>query len=182
MHSTPGRCSDWTALARIIRETLPMSAEARSFLIRRRYREMTVLRDGRRIVGFTLGAYERRPGLAYLDQIAVAPEYQGRSLGKRLLREFEENAQTRGCDRVSLIVRRENDVARKLYESSGYRYDEIESNYRDAAYVKSLLPRAGVSPQTHDAAQREGGVLWGILSRVMYRILTRGPGDSFATK
>lgn len=182
MHSTPGQCSDWPALARIIRETLSLSAEARSFLIRRRYREMNVLRDGRRVVGFTLGAYERRPALAFLDQIAVAPEYQGRSLGKRLLREFEEDAQARGCDRVGLIVRRENHVARKLYESAGYRHDEIESNYRDAAYFKSLLPRARVSPHTRVEPQRARGMLWGILSHVMYHILTRSPRDSFATK
>jgi ribosomal protein S18 acetylase RimI-like enzyme len=182
MYSTPGQCSDWPALARIIRETLPMSAEARSFLIRRCYHEMNVLRDGHRIAGFTLGAYDRRPALAYLDQIAVAPEYQGRSLGKRLLHEFEEDAQLRGCDRVALIVRRENHVARKLYESTGYRYDEIESNYRDAAYCKLLLPRAGVSPHARGETQREGGVLWRILSHVMYRILTRSPRDSFATK
>jgi ribosomal protein S18 acetylase RimI-like enzyme len=52
----------------------------------------------------------------------------------------------RGCDLVGLIVRRENRVARGLYESAGYRSDEIESNFVDVAYFKTLSPIAGFSP------------------------------------
>ena len=183
MHSTPGRFIDWPALARIIRTTLPMGDEERSYLIRRHYREFRVLREGGRVVGFTYGAYDHRPGLAWLDQIAVAPEFQGRSLGKRLLREFENDARNRGCDRVGLIVRRENAVARRMYESTGYRYDEIESNYAHAAYFKSLSPDAGFSRNdAHVEPQRTGGLVWRAISRVLYGILTRRPKDSFATK
>ena len=183
MHTSPGNLSDWPALAEIIRATLPMSEQAMSYLIRRHYREFRILREDDRIVGFTYGSYDMRPGLAWLDQIAVAPEFQGRSLGRALLREFEEDARIRGCDRVGLIVRRENRVARGLYESAGYRTEEPESTFVDVAYFKSLSPVAGVPPHEARVEKRPlGGLVWRVTSHLLYRFLTRGPGDSFATK
>ncbi len=183
MYRTRGRFRDWPVLARIVRTTLPLTDEQRSYLIRRHYREFRVLREDGRLVGFTYASYDKRPALAWLEQIAVAPEFQGRALGKRLLREFEEDARARGCERVGLIVRRENAVARRLYETTGYRYDEIESNYRAAAYFKWLFPGAGFSRSDSSVEpQHAGGLVWRAISRVLYGILTRRPKDSFATK
>lgn len=70
------------------------------------------------MIAFLAG--DRRPveDLGQVVTIAVAPDWRGRGLGRRLLAAGESVLGTR---RVRLSVRASNDVAIALYSSSGYR-------------------------------------------------------------
>ena len=73
--------------------------------------------DGR-IVGVIMGAWDGRRG--WLHHLAVAPAYQGRGIGTALLAEVERRLRSRGCLKVNLLVHRDNEGARRLYQSLGY--------------------------------------------------------------
>lgn len=53
--------------------------------------------------------------------IAVAPEWRGRGVGRALLVALIERARQDGEPGLSLSVSRRNPVARRLYESLGFR-------------------------------------------------------------
>jgi ribosomal protein S18 acetylase RimI-like enzyme len=55
----------------------------------------------------------------YLDQLFVAPQYQGRSLGRRLL----AFTRTHLPDEISLRCVRENDKAWRWYEREGFLFE-----------------------------------------------------------
>jgi ribosomal protein S18 acetylase RimI-like enzyme len=55
----------------------------------------------------------------YLDQLFVAPKYQGRSLGRRLL----AFTRTQLPDEISLRCVRENDKAWRWYEREGFLFE-----------------------------------------------------------
>jgi ribosomal protein S18 acetylase RimI-like enzyme len=56
----------------------------------------------------------------YLDQLFVAPEYQGRSLGRRLL----EFTRQQLPDEIELRCVRENDKAWRWYEREGFAFEK----------------------------------------------------------
>ena len=59
-------------------------------------------------------------GEAHLLNICVGPEWQGRGLGRRLLRRMFRLAGERNADTLFLEVRESNRTARQLYESEGF--------------------------------------------------------------
>lgn len=59
-------------------------------------------------------------GEAHLLNITVAPAYQGRGLGRRLLRRVLRLAAAEGADTVFLEVRASNAVAQCLYQDEGF--------------------------------------------------------------
>jgi GNAT superfamily N-acetyltransferase len=61
------------------------------------------------------------PDMAHLAQLAVAPAAQGRGLGPRLLTAAMAAAAAGGLRTMSLLVGDGNAVARRLYESRGFR-------------------------------------------------------------
>ncbi|HYT00232.1 MAG TPA: GNAT family N-acetyltransferase [Thermoplasmata archaeon] len=56
----------------------------------------------------------------WLFQILVKEEFRGQGFGRALLRAAEERAASDGAEMLGLNVWAFNDVARSLYESSGY--------------------------------------------------------------
>lgn len=71
-------------------------------------------------------------GEAELLRIAVAPEAQGRGLGRRLLRESCQALRALGITQCRLEVRVSNTPARHLYESEGWKFQGIRrAYYRD---------------------------------------------------
>ena len=77
---------------------------------------------------------QRRTGsrLARLTSVAVAPEAAGRRLGRRLVEAAEHMARDKGCARIRLEVRADNERARRLYEQTGYRlFARVEDYYED---------------------------------------------------
>lgn len=66
---------------------------------------------------------EARDDEFYLDTVVVSGAHRGKGIGKALLGAFEQEAANRGHDSVALLVDKDNDKARKLYEKIGYRED-----------------------------------------------------------
>ncbi len=58
--------------------------------------------------------------LLNVHDLAVLPPYQGRGIGRQLLREVERRARERGCCKVTLEVLASNTGAQRLYVSEGF--------------------------------------------------------------
>lgn len=82
-----------------------------------------------RMVGFVAGDPQDGQGFSWIATICVLPDYQGRGIGRSLLRACEEKLTT---PRIRLCVRPENAAAIRLYESENYqRVDMWQSYYKD---------------------------------------------------
>lgn len=89
-------------------------------------------------VGFS--TFAARP-LVNLHDLAVTPGQRGRGAGRLLLQRVEARARELGCCRLTLEVRSDNDRARGLYASFGFR-DKAFGSGREAVLFqeKSLTP------------------------------------------
>jgi ribosomal-protein-alanine N-acetyltransferase len=58
--------------------------------------------------------------LAYLQRVAVDPEWQGRGMGRSLVRAGGRTARNAGAGAMLLNTQTENEGALRLYESEGY--------------------------------------------------------------
>ncbi len=58
--------------------------------------------------------------LVNIHDLAVVPAARGRGVGRALLAAVAEEARARGCCKVTLEVRSDNDQAKKLYERFGF--------------------------------------------------------------
>ncbi len=68
-------------------------------------------------VGYS--TFQARP-LLNIHDIAVVPQWRGRSVGKALLEAIAELARELGCCRITLEVREDNPPARAVYERAGF--------------------------------------------------------------
>jgi ribosomal protein S18 acetylase RimI-like enzyme len=76
--------------------------------------------DGRHAGYLWVGPAQRSPGIAWVNDVEVAPELRGRGLGRRLMVEAERVAAEMGYQRIGLNVMGGNTVAIRLYDSLGY--------------------------------------------------------------
>ncbi len=79
-----------------------------------------VLEDRSTLAGAACILWRKSHQGARLYNIAIDPDYQGRGLGLRLLKECEFEAARRGCEKMTLEVRADNDSAIRFYERQGY--------------------------------------------------------------
>jgi len=70
------------------------------------------------VVGFVVA--EARGLRGYVYTVNVHPEYQGRGIGKALMREAEKRMRNAGARIMELEVRTDNKRAIRMYESLGY--------------------------------------------------------------
>jgi GNAT superfamily N-acetyltransferase len=100
----------------------------------------------RRVAVFVSGEYEGMCGAFTTDDgdvqliaMYVPPEFRGRGHGRALVAAVEQWARERGAPRVVLWVLPDNDGARALYESCGFR-DSGERAREDGAsfFVRQL--------------------------------------------
>lgn len=92
----------------------------------------------------------RRRGLAYVSNLAVAPEARRQGVGLELVRRAEATAAAWGCRAVALHVDPDNAAAVGLYRAAGYRPAARQPEWqrwfegREAALVLMMrvLPRA----------------------------------------
>src|SRR4051812_17553812 len=90
-----------------------------SELAQRDTRYYIVATEKDKIIGYAgLCAYAR--DTSYVQTIAVAPAWQGKGLGTRLLETLLAEADRRGCRQVDLEVRADNETAIQLYERHGF--------------------------------------------------------------
>lgn len=70
-------------------------------------------------VGFALSRRWAEEGVVYVDILAVAPEEQGRGIGRRLLLEVFAAGREVGLSEAQLRVAADNPKALRLYEGLG---------------------------------------------------------------
>jgi ribosomal protein S18 acetylase RimI-like enzyme len=69
-------------------------------------------------VASVMVGHDGHRGIVYY--VSVAPEHQGRGLGRRVMRSAEAWLKGRGVGKLNLLVRAENAKVRQFYESLGY--------------------------------------------------------------
>lgn len=76
--------------------------------------------DGK-IVGYVIaGTKGNNPKEAYGSKIAVLPEYQGTGVSSKLMSNLRYILREKGIERIFLLVRPENDKARRIYMNWGF--------------------------------------------------------------
>jgi ribosomal protein S18 acetylase RimI-like enzyme len=63
----------------------------------------------------------------WVNYLAVAPEHQGKSYGRQMMRHAEHLLRERGCPKLNLQVRSSNTKALAFYRSLGYVQDDVLS-------------------------------------------------------
>ena len=98
-----------------------------------------------KITGAAYVLWRKAHRTARLYNIAVDPACQGRGAGALLLDECEREAARRGCERLTLEVRRDNVGAIRFYENHGYAIVRTLNDYYEdgsAGYkMAKALPR-----------------------------------------
>lgn len=86
-----------------------------------------VVRDSGKIVGYCglLQSFDE----ADITNVAVAPEYQNRGVGQRMLQELMNRGRARGIGRYTLEVRVSNASAIHLYQKLGFEPVGIRKNF-----------------------------------------------------
>jgi len=79
--------------------------------------------------------------VADIRGLAVAPDHQGRGLGRALVQAALDAARERGARKVTLRVLAPNTAARALYESCGFVVEGVRRDefFLDGRYVDDVL-------------------------------------------
>lgn len=70
------------------------------------------------LVGTAMGGYDGHRGSAYY--LGVHPDYRGRGIANALINRLEKKLIARGCPKINLMVRAENDAVVSMYEKLDY--------------------------------------------------------------
>lgn len=90
-----------------------------------------VLEAGTQLLGY--GVLSAAAGEAHILNLCIAPEYQGRGHGRRLLRRMIDLARWHKAQQVFLEVRPSNPAAIALYRDEGFNEIGQRPNYYPAA-------------------------------------------------
>jgi mycothiol synthase len=124
-----------TAFAKLLGSETPMTPEMVSKMIASEdYIEggMMLLYHEDKPVGVVRASkdeYEDAP-IANIGPLAIIPEYQGKGLGRVLLREAIKVSKEKGYDRTILCVNAENERAKALYLQEGFKQVEAVACYK----------------------------------------------------
>lgn len=77
------------------------------------------------VVGSVMGGYDGHRGSAYY--LGVHPDYRGRGIANALINRLEKKLIARGCPKIQLMVREDNDTVIEMYEKLGYEIQAITS-------------------------------------------------------
>ena len=80
--------------------------------------------DGQ-IVATVMAGYEGHRG--WLNYLAVAPEFQRRGLGRKIVAEAERLLRKAGCPKINLQIRTTNQAVIEFYRRLGYSVDDVVS-------------------------------------------------------
>ncbi|MBI3715057.1 MAG: GNAT family N-acetyltransferase [Betaproteobacteria bacterium] len=71
----------------------------------------------------------KRPGLAYVDNLHVLPQFQRLGIASALIEYGADWARQRGCERMTLYVLEQNLPARRFYRRTGWRVEAREPRH-----------------------------------------------------
>jgi len=125
----PMRQTDLEAVLRIDKRCFPTPWLPGAFLteLSNRAASYLVARCGEEIVGY--GGQWVIMDEAHITTLAVAPEFQGRRIGERLLIAMIEEAILQNASHITLEVRESNRVAQCLYRKYGFHEAAIRKSY-----------------------------------------------------
>ncbi|HUF66874.1 MAG TPA: GNAT family N-acetyltransferase [Gemmatimonadaceae bacterium] len=78
--------------------------------------------DRGQVIGFASGVnyvHPDKPPELWINEVGVAPDYQGRGVGKAVVRALLLHAEGLGCREAWVLTDESNRVARRLYASTG---------------------------------------------------------------
>ncbi|AJI95034.1 GNAT family acetyltransferase [Yersinia ruckeri] len=70
------------------------------------------------VVGSVMGGYDGHRGAAYY--LGVHPDYRGRGIANALISRLEKKLIARGCPKINIMVRDDNDAVLGMYEKLDY--------------------------------------------------------------
>ncbi|WP_409296573.1 ribosomal protein S18-alanine N-acetyltransferase [Peribacillus sp. SCS-26] len=118
--------------------TLPWSREAfENELMNNKYALYLVLEDEGRVIGYC-GTWLVLDE-AHITNIAILPEYRGRSLGEALLIKMMQTVMEMGAISITLEVRVSNMPAQSLYRKLGFQNGGIRKRYYTDNYEDALV-------------------------------------------
>ncbi|RLG22551.1 hypothetical protein DRN72_01565 [Methanosarcinales archaeon] len=87
--------------------------------------------------------YDIHEGWAYINLLAVRPQYTGKGIGRSLLKTAEKRLEEKGIKRVKVCTWSTNEKAIMLYKSLGYYVEDILAGHRGEGidtliFVKTL--------------------------------------------
>ena len=82
-----------------------------------------VVEDNQRIIGVVMGSYDGRRG--WINHLAVDPEYQGKRIGQQIIEQLEIRFKQIGCEKVNLLIEKNNAKVQSFYEKQGYETDDL---------------------------------------------------------
>jgi GNAT superfamily N-acetyltransferase len=139
----------WVAL--IGREPLPMQADYQRAIAEHM---IDLLVDGGALVGLIETIL--RPDHLWVENVAVAPEWQGRGFGRLLLDHAERRAIQSGRAEIRLLTNQAFAANVELYARRGYSVDRTEP-FRGGTTVH-MSKRVEPSPARADTASGSGGL------------------------
>ncbi|MFZ4834835.1 GNAT family acetyltransferase [Rouxiella sp. Mn2063] len=77
------------------------------------------------IAGSVMGGYDGHRGSAYY--LGVHPDYRGRGIANALMNRLEKKLIARGCPKIQLMIRAENDTVLSMYEKLDYEVQDVIS-------------------------------------------------------
>jgi len=100
-------------------------------------------REGETYIGMAIcfigfSTFYARP-LINIHDLTVLDEHRGKGVGRRLMRAVEAEARTMDCCKVTLEVREDNEGARRLYNSEGFRGESAADGTNYFYMQKTLL-------------------------------------------
>jgi len=80
--------------------------------------------DNGQVIGFASGVHyvhPDKPAEMWINEVGVAPGYQGRGVGKAIMKTMLDHARYLGCVNAWVLTERSNRAAMALYASAGGR-------------------------------------------------------------
>jgi len=81
--------------------------------------------EGGVVVATAMAGYEGHRG--WVNYLAADPSLQRRGFGRQMMAEVEARLRARGCPKINLQIRRDNQQARAFYERLGFTEDAAVS-------------------------------------------------------
>lgn len=88
-----------------------------------RWEELLVADEGGAVVGTAMFGFDGHRGWVYY--LAVEPDRQRSGVGRSLMNECEQRLKARGCPKINLMVRGDNQAARGFYADLGYEPSDV---------------------------------------------------------
>lgn len=128
-------------------------------LLRRGRADILVYDEGQGVWGNAVLLYRRGSAGARLYSLVVHPGHRGRGIAYALLSAAEQAALARGCTRLTLEVRCDNEKALALYRSRGYLpVRRMEDYYEDRAPALRMSKQFVAPPGTAAPLPRKAGL------------------------